>query len=345
MTSDARTPGAPARPLRVIVAPDSFKGSISAHDAADAIVAGWRAVRPHDEVVLRPQADGGEGTLDAIEAATPGSIRRDAGPVTGPDGRPVPGQWLALPDGTAVIEMAQMSGLPLMSSLDSLRATSRGLGEVMARALDDGAERLLIGLGGSASTDAGLPVLAELGERRPPRRGALVLTDVTAPLFGPRGAAAVFGPQKGASPADVEVLDQRLRRAADRLGGDPEEPGAGAAGGVGFALRVWGADLTSGAAFIAEATGLTALLASADIVLTGEGRFDAQSLTGKVVGSILDAAEEHGVTPGLIVGTAALTPRCWYASLADIAPSTEAALREPARWLHAAAERAAHELG
>lgn len=334
----------PPSRLRVVIAPDSFKGTVTARDAASAIADGWRKVRPHDELILVPQADGGEGTLDALEAANPGSTRRGVGAVTGPDGRPVPGGWLELADGSAVIEMAQVSGLLLMSSLDSLGATSRGLGEVISAAIDAGAPRLIIGIGGSASTDAGVPVLDAIGHRMPPPGGALVLTDVTAPLLGPRGAAAVFAPQKGASEHDITALEDRLRRAAAEIGGDPDEPGAGAAGGVGFALSTWGAKLTGGAAFIAEATGLSAEIGGCDILITGEGRFDDQSLTGKVVGSILSAARDGSATVGLIVGSAATLPPCWHAALADLAGSSKAAMADPRPWLVEAGSAAASEL-
>ena len=334
-----------SRTRRVVIAPDSFKGSATAQEAASAIADGWRAIRADDDLVLAPQADGGEGTLDALEASNPGSVRRSAGSVTGPDGRAVPGEWLELADGTAVVEMAQMAGLPLMQTLDALGATSRGLGEVIRAAIDSGARRLLIGIGGSASTDAGVPMLDAIGDRMPPPDGALVLTDVTAPLLGPRGAAAVFGPQKGASARDVAVLEERLRRAAVRLGGDPDEPGAGAAGGVGFALSTWGATLTSGAAFIAEATHLSTLMDGCDVLLTGEGRFDHQSLTGKVVGSILSAARERSITAGAIVGAAAEPPPCWHVALADLAGSARAAMADPRRWLIEAGRAAASELG
>src|SRR5690606_9748656 len=157
----------------------------------------WSTERPSDSITLLPQADGGEGTLDAIEAAVAGAARRVARGVTGPDGAPVDAAWLALPDGTAVLELAQSSGLPLMRSLDPLGATTRGLGEVVAAALATGPRRILIGLGGSASTDGGLGVLEVV-----PTVGCevVLLTDVTAPLLGPTGAAAVFGPQKGATP-------------------------------------------------------------------------------------------------------------------------------------------------
>lgn len=358
--------------MRVVIAPDSFKGSISAADAAEAIARGWASSRPGDELILLPQADGGEGTLDALEAANPGGVRRSAGLVTGPDGRPVPGEWLELPDGTAAVELAQMSGLPLMCRLDPLGATSRGLGEVIAAALDAlarrsgsaaqssdtfaphpgaDARRLVVALGGSASTDAGLPALEAIGARVPPPGGVILLTDVDAPLLGPRGAAAVFGPQKGADPDDIARLEARLDEAARLLGFDPETPGAGAAGGVGYGLAAWasragsGARIEAGSRYVAELTGLPAAVASAEVVLTGEGRFDEQSLTGKVVGNALGLCREAGAVPGVIAGLVAHDPGCWSVALADLAGSADAALAEPARWLEAAGREAARALG
>lgn len=324
--------------MRVVIAPDSFKGSIGAAAAAAAIAAGWASVRPSDELVLLPQADGGEGSLDALEAATPGNERVPVGPVTGPDGRPVPGEWLSLPDGTAVIEMALVSGLPLMAAPDALGATSRGLGEVMAHAIDAGARRLLVGIGGSASTDGGIPVLEALGDRKPPAGGVVVLTDVTNPLLGRNGAAAVFGPQKGATAQDVEVLERRLQGVAEQLGADPATPGAGAAGGVGYALHAWGAELTSGSAHIAEVTGLTDAEIQASAVVTGEGRFDSQSLQGKVVGGVLGRATSPVV---LIAGSIQGDPGIPAWSLSDMAGGTAAALEQPAHWLFAAGAEAA----
>ena len=331
-------------PQRIVIAPDSFKGSLPAVDVAASIADGWRVERPSDELVLLPQADGGEGTLDAIQAAVPTSIRRDAGWVTGPDGRLVRGEWLELSDGTAVVEMAQVSGLPMMKALDPLGATSVGLGEVIAAALDSDASRLLIGVGGSASTDGGIPVLQALGARTPPRDGAYILSDVNSPLLGPYGAAAVFGPQKGATPGDVAVLESRLSAVAAQLGGDPDQPGSGAAGGVGFALQHWGAQQTSGATYLAEVTGLITASLSADIVITGEGRYDDQSLLGKVVGSVLRCAEAGVAVPAIIAGQATAQPDCWHITLVDIAGSLAAALADPHRWLRAAGRRAAHNL-
>jgi len=235
--------------MNIVIAPDSFKGSLGALEVARAIAAGWSSVRPGDSLTLIPQADGGEGTLDAVEASVPGAVRRDAGPVTGPDGRPTPGVWLALPDGTAVVELAQMSGIPLMERLDPLGASTVGLGEVIRHALGSGASRLVIGLGGSASTDGAAGALSALGLRAdvslssgggalgglgrldrsqllaPPPGGVTLLTDVSAPLLGPAGAAAVFGPQKGATPGQVEELDAALGRVDDGSYGTCERCG------------------------------------------------------------------------------------------------------------------------
>jgi glycerate kinase len=362
------------RPLKVVIAPDSFKGSLSASRVAEAIAEGWGSVRPGDEFTLLPQADGGEGTLDAVEAAVPGSVRRSAGLVTGPDGRPVPGEWLELPDGTAVVELAQMCGLPLMEAPDPLGATTLGLGQVIRVALSAGARRLVIGLGGSASTDGGAGALDALGlvarggrlraselacitalDRggllAPPDGGVVLLSDVTNPLLGPSGAAHVYGPQKGATPEQVELLDAALAHFAILLGGDATLAGTGAAGGTGYGfVAAWGATIEPGADHLAGISGLPEAVAAADVLLTGEGRFDATSLAGKLVGQLIGIAGEHDVRVGVIAGQLAAVPvgrdgsPLWSASLVDLAGSTEAALADPARWLRAAGARAAHGL-
>ncbi len=332
------------RPRRVVIAPDSFKGTIDAGPAAEALRDGWLNERTGDEVIVCPQADGGEGTLTAIGRCVPGAIVHVVEGVTGPDGTPRRGEWLELPGGVGVVEMAQMSGLPLMGELDPMGATSRGLGEVMAAALDSGIRRLIVGIGGSASTDAGLPVRDALGSRRPPVDGAVVLTDVTAPLLGPHGAAAVFAPQKGADAAQVALLEERLADAAALLGGDPGEPGTGAAGGVGFALHRWGAVLTGGAAHVAALTGLTDLVVEADLVITGEGRYDSQSLGGKVVGHVIELGRASGTPVAVVAGAAGAEPAGWYATLTDLAGSGEAAMADPARWLGVAGRGAARAL-
>lgn len=364
--------------MHVVVAPDSFKGSLDAATAAEAIGSGWRAVRPLDEVTLLPQADGGEGTLDAIATAVGGARLRDAGPVTGPDGRPVEGHWLELPDGTAVVELAVSSGLPLMARLDPLGATTRGLGEVIAAALDAGAASLVVGLGGSASTDGGAGALRALGLelfddsgavlpegggalgrlaridasglRRAPAGGVRLLSDVTAPLLGPSGAAAVFGPQKGASAAQVVELDAALARWASLLAREAmtSAPGAGAAGGTGYGfVAAWGAAIEAGAPVIAELTGFAAAAASADVIITGEGRFDATSLTGKVVGNALSLDTAPTTRRAIVAGSLAGTPPdgVWAVSLVDLAGSLDAALDDPSRWLYAAGGAAARALG
>ena len=295
----------PQTALTVIVAPDSFKGTADAGAVAEAVAQGWRHVRPGDRVLLLPQADGGEGTLAALAAATEGARWHTVAGVCGPDHRPVDARWLQLPGGLGVTELAESSGLPMMAALDPVGATSRGLGEVIAAALDHGVTRLVVGLGGSASTDAGAGVLAALGfeffddrgapveprtagdlaritrigaggARPLPPGGVEVLTDTLAPLTGPSGAAHTFGAQKGADAAVRDRLDHLVGGFAAIVGPargvETDEPGTGAAGGVGFALRAWGATLVPGAPRINELSGLTAAVPDADLVITGEGR-------------------------------------------------------------------------
>lgn len=362
-------------PLRLVIAPDSFKGSLPAAEVAQAIADGWRGERPADELVILPQADGGEGTMDAIATAVSGAVRRSAGRVTGPDGRPTDGMWVQLPDGIALVELAAVSGLPLMDSLDPLGAQTTGLGQLIGAALDAGATSLVIGLGGSASTDAGAGALRALGlelfdhdgrstpqggaalaavaridrtaMRPPPVGGVTLLTDVDAPLLGARGAAAVFGPQKGATAADVVALDAALAHFAQLLGGDPLLPGAGAAGGTAFGLSsVWGAEIVGGADRVAELSGLEAGLRSAGLLITGEGRFDATSVTGKVVGQAIARAARHEVDVAIVAGQLAIVPSiggrpipAW--ALADTAGGVGAAMRHPVPALVEAGRRAA----
>lgn len=384
--------------VRVVIAPDSFKGSLGASGVATAVAEGWRSVRPSDDLVLLPQADGGEGTLDAVATAVPGSVLHEVGLVTGPDGRATPGAWLELPGRVAVVELAHVCGLPLMRALDPLGATTVGLGEVIRCALSTGVERLVVALGGSASTDGAAGALAALGLRcngdgdgdqdqdrdrdrdahgshvsllthgggslidiasldrsrliAPPPGGIVLLTDVAAPLLGPTGAAAVFGPQKGAGPAEVAALEAGLAHFCALLGGEASTPGAGAAGGAAFGfVAALGAKIAPGAAFLAELSGLSAAVAEADLVLTGEGRFDATSLSGKVVGELIRLAGAHGGAVGVIAGQVAVRPvstrgvPLWSAELVETAGSTEAALADPARWLRAAGAAAASALG
>ncbi len=357
--------------MNILIAPDSFKGTVWAIDAANALARGWRSVRPNDRLTLLPQADGGEGTLDAIASASPDSVRHDCGPVTGPDGRPTPGAWLELPGNVGVVELAQCSGLPLMDTTDPLGATTRGLGEVIRHAVSSGIDSLVVGLGGSASTDGGAGALAALGLQLfddagaglpdggaalgrlatintkhlldPPLGGVTLLADVTAPLLGPYGAAATFGPQKGARSEDVDALEAGLTRFASLLGGSPALSGCGAAGGTAYGLAtVWDASLESGARAVQKLTGLPAALTEADVVLTGEGQFDATSTTGKVVGELLTLAATFGVPVGIVAGQIASTSDAWTCSLTDLAGSAEAAMGDPVTYLERAGASAAH---
>ena len=313
--------------MRVLIAPDSYKGTLTSVEVAQALAEGWRQARPDDDVLLAPLADGGEGTLVAIEAAG-GWWRRETA-VRDPLGRPVLARWLVRKDGgAAVIEMATASGLSRLAAKerDAVRATSAGTGDLLRAALDAGIRDVVLGIGGSATTDGGAGLLAALGASvgedlarvdlagLDPRLAELrlrVACDVTNPLLGPDGAAAVYGPQKGAGPAMVELLDARLARWADALEaatGRSERltPGAGAAGGVGFGLlclagRFASLELRPGINLVMEAAGFDEALATAALVLTGEGRIDAQTAFGKTALGVARRAGAAGV-PCIAVG-------------------------------------------
>jgi len=311
------------RPLRVVVAPDKFKGSLTAVQAAAAIAAGFAAAHPDAVIVQLPVADGGEGTVDAALTAgfTPHRVV-----VQGPTGQPVTAV-LAVREGTAVIEMAEASGLRLLplARPAPLTASSYGTGELVRAALDAGASRIVLGVGGSACTDGGAGMAQALGAqlldaagRQVPPGGAglaqlhrievadfdarladtevVVASDVDNPLCGPRGAAAVYGPQKGATADDVATLDSALAHYAQLLRRDlnievADVPGAGAAGGTGAgALAFLGARLTSGIALLLEVVGFAEAIRGADLVITGEGSLDAQSLHGKAPIGVARAA-------------------------------------------------------
>jgi glycerate 2-kinase len=355
--------------MRVIVAPDSFKGSIGAAGAAAALAAGWRGMRPGDEVVELPLADGGEGTVDVLAAAVPGS-RRHFAEVSGPGRGRVTACWLEIPGNEHVIELAAAAGLTLLRPLQPLQAHSYGVGELVGRALDAGARRVLIALGGSACTDGGSGALAALGARflddaghelprgggalgrlarvdlrglrPPPPQGSACLTDVRAPLLGPTGAAAVFGPQKGAGPAEIELLEAGLARLARLLGGEQDRPGAGAAGGAGYGLSAaWDAVLLRGAAEIAAIAGLPAALGHADLVITGEGQYDPTSLSGKVAGTVLALAGEAGVPAAVVAGVLAVRPAVPAVELAALAGGPDQAMAAAGRWLTEAGRKLA----
>ncbi len=324
--------------MRIVVAPDSFKESLTAIEVAEAVRRGLLRQWPDAEVVQMPLADGGEGTAAALVAATGG--RWMPRTVTGPDGVPVEAGFGLLGDGeTAVVELAAASGLGLVAEprRDVLAADSFGTGELVAAALDHGVTRIVLGLGGSGTNDGGAGVLRALGARVLDEHGAPVgpggaalagarsldLTaldprlstielevacDVDNPLTGPAGASAVFGPQKGASPDDVDRLDAALARWADVVaGGGPDrrdEPGAGAAGGVGFAaIAVLGGRMRPGIELVAEVVRLRRAVTGADLVITGEGRVDAQTLRGKTPAGVIEVARCAGVPVVVIAGS------------------------------------------
>jgi len=329
--------------MRIIVAPDSYKGSVSALGVAQAMERGIHAVFPEAEVRKVPIADGGEGTVEALVAATGG--RFESTEVPGPLGEPVRAAWGVLGDGlTAVIEMAAASGLPLVPrELRDPRITStEGTGWLVKAALDAGLRKIVIGIGGSATNDGGTGLARALGVRfldgdgRPlPQGGAslarlaaidlagldprlleteiMVACDVDNPLTGPRGASAVYGPQKGATPGMVQELDRALEvyaQVASRATGRDVAglPGAGAAGGLGVGLLYFTqARLRPGVHIVLEATGFEAMMSGADLVLTGEGRTDAQTAMGKAPVGVAAVAQRHGVpvvclSGGLIEG-------------------------------------------
>jgi glycerate kinase len=291
----------------VLIAPDSFKGSLTSVAVAQAIADGWRRARPHDTLLLCPLADGGEGTLEAIAAA--GGWTWQTATVHDPLGRAINARWLRSDDGSrAAVEMAETSGLSRlrMEERDAVAATSVGTGELLRAALDAGVRSIVLGIGGSATTDGGAGLLTGLGAAADrdgahadlagldPRLAEVelqVACDVANPLLGPSGAAAVYGPQKGATPDLVATLDGRLAGFADALDeaggrGERATPGAGAAGGVGYALlsiqdRVGSFGMRPGVDLVMDATDFAGKLATADIVITGEGRIDAQTGFGK----------------------------------------------------------------
>jgi glycerate kinase len=339
--------------MRIVVAPDKFKGSLSAAGVAAAVTDGLRAVREDAEVVTVPVADGGEGTVDAAIAA---GFERVPVTASGPDGEPVRASYARRGE-VAVVELACVCGLARLPGgrLAPLTASSFGAGEVLRAALDAGARRIVLGVGGSASTDGGAGMLQALGARvldahgepigpggaglddvaaldlsglhpalrptaRDPAGGAaaraaelILAADVDNPLTGPDGAAGVYGPQKGATPAEVARLDAGLERwaavVAAAVGKDwSPGPGAGAAGGVGFAaLAVLGARLRPGIELVLELTGFASVLAGADLVITGEGSLDTQSLAGKAPVGVARAAARLGIPVVAVAGRSTLT--------------------------------------
>jgi len=381
-----------SRHLRVVIAPDSFGGALDSVAVTQAIATGWKRFRPDDEVVPAPMADGGEGTLAALAAALGDRAARRPATVHDPLGREVEAEWLDLGEGDAFIEMAAASGLARLSPEErtpdaARRASTRGTGELIRAALDGGAQRLTLGLGGSATTDGGSGLLTALGLRLldgdghdlEPGGAALgqleevraqgldsrfataritIASDVTNPLCGPMGAAATYGPQKGADPAAVEELDAALagwghaiERAKGRFVADI--PGAGAAGGTTAGLLGFtSAQVRPGVEVVAELIGLAEALEAADLVITGEGRADEQTLSGKAAMGVARLARSRNAPVILLCGAlgqgaAALDASGGFAvvqPIADRPMSLDESMADTERLLANAAERVARTL-
>lgn len=357
-------------PGPVLIAPDKFKGTLTAPEVAEAVAAGLRQARPDLELRLAPVADGGDGTVDAALAA---GYARMTVPVSGPTGYPVDTE-IAYDGDTAVVELASASGLALLDpdDLDALGASSDGTGEALLAALSTGAQRIVLGVGGSACTDGGAGLLTVLGARildangnpvapgggpladvgeidlsgLDPRIGEVELilaSDVNNPLTGPNGAAHVYGPQKGANPEQVELLDTALARYAQAMraaGGRDvaEQPGAGAAGGVGFAaLAALGATMRPGVDVVLDLVGFHERLDGAGLVITGEGALDEQTLHGKAPAGVAARAIQAGIPVIAIAGRCDLTQErlaeagidAAYALL-DVEPDPQRCMADPA---------------
>ena len=304
--------------LPALVAPDSFKGTFSAAEVAAAIAAGLRGAGREAEEL--PVADGGEGTMEVLVRALGGELNTIT--ATDPLGRSVEARFALLPDGVAVVEMAEASGLGLVDEAerDAWAATTRGTGELIVAAAEAGAERAIVTVGGSATTDGGAGALEAL-EEAGVDIDIDVLSDVRTPF---EKAASVFGPQKGADPSTVKRLERRLHRLAERFRRDPRgEPMTGAAGGLSGGL--WAqldARLVSGAAYVLDAIGFDERMRAAAFVVSGEGRLDEQTLQGKIVAEVATRCRQGGVPCHAVVGENALEP--FQERILDLASVTEA---------------------
>ncbi|HEY8171505.1 MAG TPA: glycerate kinase [Dehalococcoidia bacterium] len=364
--------------MRILVAPQEFKGSLTAVEAADAVARGVKAADPTAEIDLAPMSDGGPGLVDALVGAAGGSFETTA--VHDPLMRDVRARWARLSDGSAVIEMAAASGLVLVAEHERapLVATTYGTGELVRAALDGGCSRIILGIGGSATVDAGAGAMQALGARLLDAHGAdlprgggalrmlerievsdvdarlgdariLVAADVTSTLCGPAGAARMFGRQKGATDEDIETLEASLLHFADiaqrQFGIDLlSTPGTGAAGGLAAGLMLIAATtIEPGFDLVAHAVGLERRVAEADLVITGEGKLDEQSAHGKTVGGIASMARRHGKPVVAIAGVAAPEARGGFdavVALTDDGTSIEAAMRDAHDGVANATERA-----
>ncbi|UUM27130.1 glycerate kinase [Acinetobacter colistiniresistens] len=364
--------------MKVVIAPDSFKDSLCAQEIAQAIASGWQKVFPDAEIIQCPMADGGEGSIEAVLEVCSGQWREQL--VQGPLGEPVLAKWGWLAtEKIAIIEMAQASGIQLVkpAQRDACNSSSYGTGQLILAALDAGAKEIVLTVGGSASNDAGTGLLTALGatfldaKHNPLAAGGIALqnlakinldqldsrirqthfrlaADVTNPLCGPNGASHIFGPQKGASPQQVLELDQALSHFADvtaqLLGVDQRhEAGAGAAGGLGFAAKTFlKAEFRSGVEVIAELNQLATKIQGADWVITGEGKFDAQTLNGKTPFGVAKIAQAANVPVIVIAGTLGENYQALYPhgvtaafSLTSGPTSLEEACQNAAELIHA----------
>ncbi|HXH87916.1 MAG TPA: glycerate kinase [Gaiellaceae bacterium] len=330
--------------MKVVVAPDKFAGTLSAAEAAAAIALGWLSIRPEDELVLVPMADGGEGTIEVVREALP-HARTHTSEVSDARGRMVAATWLGLPDGRALVEAAQACGLSRLGSAerDPLTATSFGVGELLLAASRAGHEEIVVGLGGTATVDGGAR-LAEALQEEPLRARIVVAVDVDTQLLGPHGAVAGFARQKGAAEADLPILERRLEQLADSAeaaGGSWRElPGAGAAGGLGFGLAAFcGGRLEPGAPLIGALVGLEDSLAGAGLVITGEGALDRQTQTGKVPAYVAGLARARGLTVLALAGRIEDGAGALFNGVAELGPG---GLERPAELLSARAADLAH---
>lgn len=372
--------------MHILITSDSFKGSVSSQEAARCIQAGFARVFPSARFTALPVADGGEGTVAAVVAGTGGHLRTAA--VTGPLGEPIEAVYGLLPDGSAVIEMAAASGLPLVPDgrRDPSVTTTYGTGQLIRDALDQGCRRILVGIGGSATNDGGAGMAAALGVRFLDRAGAplpsgggalaeletidlsgldarlaqtevLVASDVTNPLCGPNGASAVYGPQKGADPAMAARLDRALahygKKLEETFGRDfAALPGAGAAGGLGAGLMAFcGGVLRPGVEIVLSLLRAEEEIQKADLVITGEGRVDATSASGKLIGGLAALAARHQKPVIVLTGGEGPGAQAVYdAGIQAVIPipdgplSLEEALARAPQLIEGAAERTARLL-
>ena len=318
---------------KIVIASDSFKGTLTSSEVADSVAKAVHTVFPGCEVVKLNVADGGEGTADAIISAREGQPIYMS--VSDPLGRTIQSSYYVLGDGTALVEMSRAPGLPLLAPQERnpLKTSTYGTGQMIAHALAAGCRRFLVGIGGSATNDAGIGMLSALGFRFLDAQGQVVETnggalseiasidassvldglfeseftvacDVDSPLYGPAGAAYVFAPQKGADADMVGNLDDGLRHFAEVVGYDPEFAGAGAAGGLGYAFKAFlDARMVRGIDMVLDAVGFDKALEGTDLVITGEGRYDVQTQAGKAVHGIMSRASLRGVSVLVVAGS------------------------------------------